>query len=157
MDKNDRDYSNDEITVHWRADKCVHATICYTRLRSVFDPSRRPWIRIDKGTTNEIIDIVDQCPTDALTYTRIADPKKAKEKEKTSDPIIESRESKESLPKIQIVENGPALVSGDFEIKDINGVKLAKANSIALCRCGKSSSLPFCDGTHNTIGFKENR
>ncbi len=155
MDKNDRDYSNDDITVHWRPDKCVHATICYTRLRSVFDPSRRPWIRMDKGTTDKIIDIVDQCPTDALTYTRINSPEK--EKEKPSDSINEKKESIEPPTKIQIIENGPALVSGEFEIKDINGTKLAKANNIALCRCGKSSTLPFCDGTHNRIGFKENR
>jgi uncharacterized Fe-S cluster protein YjdI len=154
MDKNDRDYSNDEITVHWRPAKCVHATICYSKLRSVFDPSRRPWIRMDKGTTEEIIDIVNQCPTDALTYTRIKDPQKKEEKE------IESKketENKEPATKIQIIENGPALVSGDFELKDINETKLAKANSIALCRCGKSKTLPFCDGTHNKIGFKENR
>ncbi len=157
MDKNDRDYSNDDITVHWRPDKCVHATICYTKLRSVFDPGRRPWIRMDKGTTDEIIDIVNQCPTDALTYTRINSPEKAEEKEVLSNSINEKKESKESTTNIQIIKNGPALVSGDFEIKDINGTKLAKANSIALCRCGKSSTLPFCDGTHNKIGFKEKR
>jgi len=157
MDKNDRDYSNDEITVHWRPDKCVHATICYTKLRSVFDPSRRPWIRMDKGTSDKIIDIVNQCPTDALTYTRINNPKKKEEKEKLPDLKEETKENKEPPTKILIIENGPALVSGEFEIKDINGVKMAKANNIALCRCGKSSTLPFCDGTHNKIGFKENR
>ncbi|MCK5028173.1 MAG: CDGSH iron-sulfur domain-containing protein [Bacteroidales bacterium] len=110
---------------------------------------------MDKGTTDKIIDIVDQCPTDALTYTRINSPEK--EKEKPSDSINEKKESIEPPTKIQIIENGPALVSGEFEIKDINGTKLAKANNIALCRCGKSSTLPFCDGTHNRIGFKENR
>jgi len=157
MDKNDRDYSNDEITVHWRPDKCVHATICYTKLRSVFDPSRRPWIRMDKGTTDEIIDIVNQCPTDALTYTRINNPNKVVKKEDLTSTKNKKEENKESPTKIQIIENGPALVSGDFELKDINGTKLAKANNIALCRCGKSSTLPFCDGTHNRIGFKENR
>ena len=162
MDKNNRDYSNNEITVHWRPDKCVHATICYTKLRSVFDPGRRPWIRMDKGTTDEIIDIVNQCPTDALTYTRINHPEKTEEKEKLSDTTneekeVEAKENKKIPTKIQIIQNGPALISGEFEITDISGTKLAKANNIALCRCGKSSALPFCDGTHNRIGFKENR
>ncbi len=154
MEKNDRDYSNGEITVHWRPSKCVHSTICYTKLRSVFDPSRRPWIRMDKGETDEIIDIVNQCPTDALTFTRNSEPKK---EEKI--PVNDTEETKEEEPvtKIQIMKDGPVLISGNFSIKDINGNKLSHANNVALCRCGKSSSLPFCDGTHHRIGFKENR
>lgn len=168
MDKNNRDYSNDEITVHWQPDKCVHATICYVRLRKVFDPGRRPWIMLDKGTTDEIIDIVNQCPTDALTYTRIkgADKKKDgqpenKEQEPENTDAEKNKsteqETKEAPTRIQIMHNGPAVISGDFSITDINGTKIAKANNVALCRCGNSSSLPFCDGTHNKIGFKENR
>ncbi len=155
MDKNNRDYSNGEITVHWQPGKCVHATICYARLRRVFDPSRRPWIMLDKGTTDEIIDIVNQCPTDALTYTRIKDPK-----EKDTITLDESNQKTENIEpptRIQIMQDGPAIISGDFTIKDINGTKIAKANNIALCRCGNSSSQPFCDGTHNKKGFKENR
>lgn len=168
MDKNNRDYSNGEITVHWQPDKCVHATICYVRLRKVFDPGRRPWIMLDKGTTDEIIDIVNQCPTDALTYTRVKDSDKKKENpEKNKTETTENKgqpekesdepETKEAPTRIQIMQNGPAVISGDFSITDIYGTKIAKANNVALCRCGHSSSLPFCDGTHNKIGFKENR
>lgn len=157
MDKNDRDYSNGEITVHWRPSECIHSTICYAKLRSVFDPSRRPWIRLDKGTTEEIIDIVNQCPTDALTYTRNKESVKSEktpEKTETKTPVNETREPE---TKIQIMENGPALISGDFVVKDIHGSKISTARNIALCRCGKSSAQPFCDGTHNKTGFKENR
>lgn len=153
MEKNDRDYSNGEITVHWRPSKCVHSTICYTKLRSVFDPSRRPWVRMDKGSTEEIIDIVNQCPTDALTYT------KNDEIGKTEESVTNTQESQteDTQTKIQIMKDGPALISGSFSITDINGSKLSHADNVALCRCGKSSSLPFCDGTHHKEGFKENR
>ena len=152
MEKNDRDYSNGEITVHWQPSKCVHSTICYTKLRSVFDPSRRPWIRMDKGNTDEIIDIVNQCPTDALTFTRDKEPEKNDEKKEEVETIQEDNPTN-----IQIMKDGPALVSGNFTVTDINGVKLTKADNVALCRCGKSSTLPFCDGTHHKVGFKENR
>ncbi len=150
MDENDRNYSNGEITVRWQPAKCIHSTICYSKLRKVFDPGKRPWVNMQGASTNEIIDIVNQCPTDALTFTKdknIQGKEVKAEVEKNEDPSA----------KIQIIENGPALISGNFIITDINGNKLAKANNIALCRCGKSSSMPFCDGTHNTIGFKENR
>ncbi|MFC2151336.1 (4Fe-4S)-binding protein [Bacteroidota bacterium] len=154
MDKNDRDYSNGEITVHWRPSKCVHSTICYSELRSVFDPGRRPWIRMDKGSTDDIIDIVNRCPTDALTYTRNKDSEKTIKKKE--EKKVETK-TEDSPTKIQIMQNGPAVISGNFTLTDIYGLKIDSANNIALCRCGKSSSLPFCDGTHNKIGFKENR
>ncbi|MCK5029544.1 MAG: (4Fe-4S)-binding protein [Bacteroidales bacterium] len=154
MEKNDRDYSNGEITVHWRPAKCVHSTICYSKLRKVFDPARRPWINIKGASTDEIIEIVEQCPTDALTFTRNNNPEKNIQKKEEK---IEVKKNEDSSTKIQIIHNGPALISGNFTITDINGSKLAKANNIALCRCGKSSSMPFCDGTHNKLGFKENR
>jgi len=164
MEKNDRDYSNEEITVHWRPDKCVHATICYAKLRSVFDPGRRPWIRMDKGTTEEIIDIVKQCPTDALTYTRLKDSKKEESADSEKQEQTETKTEKntdESKPdpaaNMQVMQDGPLLVSGNFVLKDIRGVKISTANNIAICRCGKSSTQPFCDGTHNRISFKEGR
>ena len=54
---------------------------------------------------------------------------------------------------IKIRENGPYVVEGDFTLVDANGneVPLAKR---ALCRCGGSTTKPFCDGTHSKIGFQ---
>lgn len=54
---------------------------------------------------------------------------------------------------IKIRDNGPYLVEGDFTLVDANGneVPLAKR---ALCRCGASTTKPFCDGTHSRIGFQ---
>ena len=53
---------------------------------------------------------------------------------------------------IKIRENGPYLVEGDFTLVDHNGneVPLTKR---ALCRCGGSTTKPFCDGTHSKQGF----
>ncbi|NOQ23754.1 MAG: hypothetical protein GQ564_00185 [Bacteroidales bacterium] len=154
MDKNNRDYSNKDITVHWRPAKCVHATICYVRLRKVFDPSSRPWINMEGASTDEIIDIVNQCPTDALTFTKLNKTEKDTSVDEEKNELITEDDSN---TKIQIIKDGPALISGKFVITDINGSKLANADNVAICRCGKSSTMPFCDGTHNNIGFKETR
>ncbi len=154
MEEHDRDYTNGEITVYWQPSKCIHSTICYTRLRSVFDPVKRPWVNMNGASTDKIIAIVNDCPTDALTFSWNKDLKQ------TETPIKEEpKENIEIEPstRIQIMQNGPAIISGDFVIKDITGNKLAKANTIAICRCGHSNNMPFCDGSHNKSGFTEKR
>ena len=54
---------------------------------------------------------------------------------------------------IKIRDNGPYLVEGDFQLVDAQGnpVPIVKR---ALCRCGGSTTKPFCDGTHSKIGFQ---
>ena len=151
MDKDDRNYSNDEITVYWKPSACVHSTICYNRLRSVFDPIKRPWVNMKGAPTEKIIDIVNQCPTDALTFTW----NNKLEQKKEDSAKEEAKHKKDPDTKIQIIENGPAIVSGNFTIVNSKGTNLAKADTVALCRCGHSSNMPFCDGTHNNIQFKE--
>ena len=51
--------------------------------------------------------------------------------------------------------NGPYLVRGPIRLLDQDGneVELTR-RTIALCRCGKSRTRPFCDGTHKLIGFE---
>ena len=56
--------------------------------------------------------------------------------------------------KIEIALNGPILVHGKIELTHSDGRKESKEKVTALCRCGASSNKPFCDGTHNNIGFK---
>ena len=58
--------------------------------------------------------------------------------------------------KITINSNGSIRVEGDFEIVDPEGraFGLAGRTSIGLCRCGRSANKPFCDGSHNRVGFQ---
>lgn len=58
--------------------------------------------------------------------------------------------------KIACRPNGPYLIEGDVEVLDPSGNKLDTSGRprIALCRCGSSSTKPFCDGTHNKVGFQ---
>jgi CDGSH-type Zn-finger protein len=58
--------------------------------------------------------------------------------------------------KIAVRPNGPYLIEGECEVYDAAGNKVDTSGrpKIALCRCGSSSSKPFCDGTHSKIGFQ---
>jgi CDGSH-type Zn-finger protein len=51
--------------------------------------------------------------------------------------------------------DGPYLVRGPFQLLDQDGNEIDPSRrTIALCRCGKSRTRPFCDGTHRLTGFK---
>jgi CDGSH-type Zn-finger protein len=57
---------------------------------------------------------------------------------------------------IRIRQNGPYRVEGDdVTVVDWNGNPYPiEKRPIALCRCGGSTTKPFCDGTHSKIGFQ---
>ena len=68
-------------------------------------------------------------------------------------------------PKIKILKNGPYMVFGNvpMEEKIISSGKDAleykdgrcfpQAEEYALCRCGRSENMPFCDGKHIAAHF----
>ncbi len=60
-----------------------------------------------------------------------------------------------AMTKIACKPNGPYLVEGEIELVDPTGVRVETAGKkvVALCRCGGSTSKPFCDGTHSKVGF----
>jgi CDGSH-type Zn-finger protein len=59
--------------------------------------------------------------------------------------------------KITCNHNGPIRIEGEFEICDPAGATfgLAGRTVISLCRCGQSANKPFCDGSHNRVGFAD--
>jgi CDGSH-type Zn-finger protein len=61
-----------------------------------------------------------------------------------------------SEPEVTVtaLENGPYLVRGPVAVRDADGNEYrSERQTIALCRCGGSTTKPFCDGTHSKIGF----
>lgn len=49
--------------------------------------------------------------------------------------------------------NGPLHIRGNLEICSGTGRTVARVTDTRLCRCGQSSSKPFCDGSHISAGF----
>lgn len=62
---------------------------------------------------------------------------------------------------IIVRKNGPYRVHGPITLQDHEGkdipIPVGKGplagEVFTLCRCGHSSTKPFCDGTHKRIGF----
>jgi CDGSH-type Zn-finger protein len=57
---------------------------------------------------------------------------------------------------IKARHNGPYKVTGPIRLIDADGNEYdlgEDGEPIALCRCGGSSTKPFCDGTHKRNGF----
>ena len=58
---------------------------------------------------------------------------------------------------IKVRENGPLRVQGPIRLIDADGTAYDLAERgevVALCRCGGSTTKPFCDGTHSRTGFE---
>jgi CDGSH-type Zn-finger protein len=55
-------------------------------------------------------------------------------------------------PDVIICPGGPILLRGDHVVEDPDGTMHRTERPVsAVCRCGKSSSQPWCDGTHKVI------
>jgi CDGSH-type Zn-finger protein len=66
-------------------------------------------------------------------------------------------------PKIACLPNGPYYLLNDPtpqtipNLQDAKGDPCATVTGVALCRCGGSRNKPFCDGTHGTNGFTDEK
>jgi CDGSH-type Zn-finger protein len=65
-------------------------------------------------------------------------------------------EMSEEAVKITVRPNGPLRVEGPIVLQDADGKQwdLTGKPAISLCRCGHSEKRPFCDGSHNKVGFQ---
>lgn len=55
----------------------------------------------------------------------------------------------------KVIQNGPLQMKGPIRLLDHDGnaYDIGARRSVLLCRCGGSTTKPFCDGTHSRIGF----
>lgn len=173
---NNRKYSNGTITVVWQPAECIHAGVCFRSLRRVFDPVRRPWIDLSAAETEEIIDIVERCPSQALTFFW-NDPQRTVAGKKHSHKLFDTTNLSRLFPAsageqrpeeaatdstgettVLFQEEQPLILSGHFRIIDRTGKEIGERGwnrRVTLCRCGQSNNQPFCDGSHIQTGFRK--
>lgn len=131
-------YTNDEITVVWRPDLCIHSENCARGLGSVFNPNVRPWVNMEGGTSAQIADQVAKCPSGALSIMN--------ENDQSEKPATKAS--------VHVLTDGPLRVVGPCLVTLANGSEELREKDVFLCRCGHSSNRPFCDGSHKKEGFK---
>ncbi len=141
MPKETFTYTNKDITVTWKPNICIHSKICWSQLREVFDPAKKPWINMEGSSTEKIIAQVQQCPSGAISFTY--------NNEQATAPT-----DAPAATVIEISNNGPILIKESCIIKHSNGTEEIKTGTVALCRCGASSNKPYCDGSHRKTGFE---
>ncbi len=127
-----REYTGERITVRYDVRRCMHAAECVNAgLTAVFDNRRRPWVDPDGADPDKIVDVVERCPSGALSYVRADGPAESPE------PTV-----------IRPQPGGALFVRGDVRLRGPDGAELPCEPRVALCRCGRSKNKPFCDYSH---------
>lgn len=58
-------------------------------------------------------------------------------------------------PVIRLEKDGPLIVEGLEEFRNSRGEPIRARKSMRLCRCGNSSTKPYCDSTHKRVGWTD--
>ena len=140
-DEKVHEYPGEQVDVRWDGRLCIHVGECGRASGELFVGGRQPWCDPDQGgAAAEVVDVVERCPTGALTYIR---------KDGGSPELAPGRNQ------VVVTNDGPLYVTGDLSIdgaaEDMPGVR----TRAALCRCGASSNKPFCDNSHREARFAD--
>lgn len=116
------------------------------------------------STTERIIEVVNMCPTEALTWKWNDD---SKNKDISFDQtnhvifrrpeLLDSNETTENVNpvSVKVMPDGPVVLKGDFTFIYNGTTKKVREGIISVCRCGASDHMPFCDGVHRKIGYED--
>jgi CDGSH-type Zn-finger protein/uncharacterized Fe-S cluster protein YjdI len=133
-------FEGEKIDVSWDARLCIHVQECTRAEGELFESGRKPWGDPDRGEPEYVAEVVRRCPSGALTYTR-------------KDGGAEEAAAPRNV--VTVANNGPLYAEGDLRIDgapdDMPGLRYRAA----LCRCGASGNKPFCDGSHESSGFRD--
>jgi uncharacterized Fe-S cluster protein YjdI/CDGSH-type Zn-finger protein len=133
-------YVHESLTVTFDASRCIHAATCVRSLPAVFDAQARPWIRPGAASADDILAVVQRCPSGALKATLNGEP----------------RDITPDIAEVQASPHGPLVVRGPVTIvDDASGTTVVEDVRVVLCRCGQSANKPFCDGAHRRVRFRD--
>jgi CDGSH-type Zn-finger protein len=108
------------------------------------------WANVRNSTNPHAIKIAQQtafnCPAGRLV---VYDKKTGKPLEPKFEQLISLIE--DTPAKV----SGPIWLKGGIELESSYGMNYETRNRCTVCRCGKSTNKPFCDGSHIRAGFND--
>jgi uncharacterized Fe-S cluster protein YjdI len=122
-------YHGTAVEVSFDGARCRHAAECLRGLATVFDLSRRPWIMPDAADPDDVVQVVARCPTGALR----------------THPVTSTGETPVSPTEVTVLPGGPVLLRGELHVTG-PGVDERETRA-ALCACGSTANVPYCDGS----------
>ncbi len=124
-------FKGKDITIYDNRGICSHAGFCTSLLPLVFHGGD-PWIDPDQAEMKRIREVIEMCPSGALSYS------------------VNEIETKDffSKEKISVKKNGPYSIEGGIKVEDTDLGDDASLEHYTLCRCGDSCNKPRCDGSH---------
>lgn len=115
---------------------CTRAGFCGNRVTNIWNELEQA---DDARVRFDIIQRVERCPSGRLAY------------ELEDGTAIEP-----DLPQaIAVTRDGPYWVTGGITVTLSDGRTLETRNRVELCRCGRSSIKPLCDGSHRDAKFTD--
>ena len=141
MSKSNRsEYPGESVVVKWEGDLCIHIGECGRAKGDLFIGGRDPWCDPNLSSDDEVEEICERCPTGALSA------------QFEDGSHVETADAENT---VHVAYNGPLFVRGDLAIdgapQDAPGLNYRAA----LCRCGASKNKPYCDNSHESIGFQD--
>lgn len=124
--------------------RCAYARFCHrmgSEVWTLTEGSDDPIVRA------EAIKASQDCPTGRLVHL---DKQQGRQQ---LEPQLE--------PEISVLQDGekgcsgPIYVKGGIPLVSADGTAYELRNRYALCRCGESSNMPFCDAAHITLNFRD--
>ncbi|HEY3698938.1 MAG TPA: CDGSH iron-sulfur domain-containing protein, partial [Spongiibacteraceae bacterium] len=121
------------VEVRFDHSRCIHSRHCVLDEPTVFIANKPgEWIYPDAVSAERIAQVAHNCPSGAITYTRLDGG------ENELAPLVNV---------IRVRENGPLAVKATLII---DGQESRRAT---LCRCGLSNNKPYCDSSHVAANF----
>jgi CDGSH-type Zn-finger protein len=121
---------------------CAFARFC--------DPGGKIWSLIGRTDDPQVSQLVvreaNHCPAGRLV---LHDKKGGKALEQPLPPSIGLVED------TALHCSGPLWVRGGVRVESQDGKAYETRNRLTLCRCGASDNMPFCNGSHASIRFRD--
>ncbi len=129
------------LTLYDVPELCAEARFCHR--------AGGAWHLVESAEADVVETVIEECGNCPSGRYTVADTATGQPIEPVLSPSIAFVADPEKS------RSGPIWVRGGILIESADGEAYEVRNRVTLCRCGKSSNKPFCDGTHIECGFSE--